>query len=85
MEITYIILGVAAWLAYSFMLYRRQQAKAQTLVSNPDFVKQVAGLVREGKTEKEVADFLRQTYKLPVLSGQLIYRQVKAKLDKEAI
>lgn len=57
-----------------------QQGEAQQQLNNPDFIKQVADQIRSGKSEEEVAGFLRRTYKLPVLTGQLIYRQVKAKL-----
>lgn len=76
----YIGMALAAWGIFVFTLYRKQQGKAQQLLNNPDFIKQVADQIRSGKSEEEVAAFLRSTYKLPVLTGQLIYRQIKAKL-----
>lgn len=80
MDSLYIGLALAVWGVFVFTLYRKQQGKAQQLLNNPDFIKQVADQIRSGKSEEEVAGFLRRTYKLPVLTGQLIYRQVKAKL-----
>lgn len=73
-------LALAVWGVFVFTLYRKQQGKAQQLLTNPDFIRQVADRIRSGQSEEEVARFLRQTYKLPVLTGQLIYRQIKAKL-----
>lgn len=76
----YVLIGLGAWLFFVISLYRKQQVKLQQLLANPEFIKQVADQVRAGKSEEEVTAFLRGTYKVPALTGQLLYRQVKAKL-----